>query len=132
MKCVIAGSRDITDYNLLLLAIEISRSSWLFSEIVSGKAPGVDTLGERYAEENEISLKEFPADWNRYGRAAGHLRNQQMAKYADFAIILWDGKSAGTKSMIKYMSDEKKPAFVYRMDGKYAWIGLEYAWWLDE
>lgn len=132
MKCVIAGSRDIIDYDLLVLAIEISGVKWNISEVVSGKAPGVDTLGEIFAKENHIPIKEFPADWDRYGKAAGHMRNKQMANYTDIAICLWDGKSPGTKSMIKYMSMLSKPTFIYMMNGKYKWNHLENAWWLDE
>lgn len=98
MKTIIAGSRGITDYNLLLRAME--RIDWQPSEIVSGAANGVDKLGERWAEENGVELTKFPAEWDLYGKAAGHIRNAQMAKYADAVIVLWDGKSRGASNMI--------------------------------
>ena len=69
-------------------------------EIVSGGARGADKLGERYAAERGYGLKIFPADWNRYGKRAGYLRNEQMAQYADVCICFWDGESRGTKHMI--------------------------------
>lgn len=99
MKVIIAGSRDITDYNLVKLAI--IKSQFVIDEIVSGGAKGVDALGEKFAYENWISLKVFPANWDKYGKSAGYIRNEQMAKYADALVAIWDGKSPGTKHMIE-------------------------------
>jgi hypothetical protein len=70
-------------------------------EIVSGKAKGADTLGELYANENNIKIIEFPADWEKFGKKAGYIRNEEMAKYSDSCIVFWDGKSKGTKHMIE-------------------------------
>jgi len=98
MKTIIAGSRDIVDYGLVKEAM--NRIPWEVSEIVSGKAKGVDSLGERWASENNISIKSFPADWETYGKSAGPIRNAQMAKYADALVAIWDGKSRGTSNMI--------------------------------
>ncbi len=58
-----------------------------------GTARGVDTLGERWAINHNIPVHKFPADWGRFGRAAGMYRNAEMASYADGALILWDGES---------------------------------------
>ena len=69
-------------------------------EIVSGGAKGADALGERYGRENQIPIKRFLPDWQKYDKLAGPIRNKAMAEYADMAIIFWDGKSKGTKSMI--------------------------------
>ena len=71
-------------------------------EIVCGGATGADTLGKRFAEELGYSVKMFPADWKKYGRRAGPVRNQQMGEYADALIAFWDGISHGTKNMIDY------------------------------
>lgn len=98
MKTIIAGSRDITDYGLVKEAM--SRVNWEITQIVSGAARGIDALGERWASENNISIESFPADWDTYGKAAGHIRNAQMAKYADALVAIWDGKSRGTSNMI--------------------------------
>jgi hypothetical protein len=43
----------------------------------------------------------FPADWKTHGKAAGPIRNRQMAKNAEALIALWDGNSRGTKNMIE-------------------------------
>ncbi|MBQ8495398.1 MAG: DUF2493 domain-containing protein [Clostridia bacterium] len=67
---------------------------------MSGGCRGADKLGERYAEENGIPTERYSADWQRYGRAAGPKRNEEMAKAADLVICFWDGNSRGTASLI--------------------------------
>lgn len=69
--------------------------------IVSGHASGADALGERYAQERGYETEIYPADWKTHGRAAGPIRNAQMAAVADALIALWDGKSHGIKNMIE-------------------------------
>lgn len=99
MKTIIAGSRDIHDYALVVSAV--ARCGWQITEVISGGAPGVDTLGEKWAAENGIPCRRFPADWAKYGmRRAGPLRNSTMASHADALIAVWDGQSVGTKDMI--------------------------------
>lgn len=101
-KLIIAGGRDFSDYDMLKK--EVSEFIKTFGEdsieIVSGTARGADSLGERYALEHGHLIKKFPANWNKYGRAAGPFRNAEMAEYANACIVFWDGKSSGTKSMI--------------------------------
>jgi len=109
MKLLIAGSRDFNDYEMLKEKLDKILCSSNISEIISGKAKGADTLGERYAKERNIKIKEFPAEWNLYGKKAGMIRNKEMAKYATNAIIFWDGNSKGTENMIKLMEKLKKP-----------------------
>jgi hypothetical protein len=69
-------------------------------EIVWGEAPGADSLGKKYAIEKGMSVASFPADWDGHGRAAGPIRNGQMADYATHCVCFWDGRSKGTKNMI--------------------------------
>lgn len=81
-------------------------------EIVSGAARGADALGERYAAERGLAVKQFPADWDRYGRSAGYRRNAEMAEYADAAVVFWDGKSKGSKHMINLAKEKGLPVRV--------------------
>lgn len=57
-------------------------------------------MGEAWARENGISYIRFPADWDKYGRSAGMIRNREMAKYAEALIAIWDGRSRGTSNMM--------------------------------
>lgn len=114
MKVIIAGSRDFNDYNLLssICNIEIKNDC---TEIVSGTARGADKLGERYAEENNIPVKPFPADWDKFGKSAGYIRNEEMAKYADILIAFWDYQSKGTKHMIDLANKYNLKVIVIRV-----------------
>ncbi len=105
MKTIIAGSRDITktmtvEEAIVVVKQAIKLSETDISETVSGGAKGVDAIGEIIASEQDIPLIMFPADWNKYGKSAGPIRNKDMAKYADALIAVWDGQSKGTRSMI--------------------------------
>lgn len=101
MKLIISGSRTYNNYN----AIKKYLDSYLKNiteeiEIVSGAHwEGVDLLGEQYAKENNHSLKRCPADWKKYGKPAGPIRNREMDEYSTHCICFWDGKSRGTKDM---------------------------------
>jgi hypothetical protein len=102
MKVIIAGSRigfsSLQVYNFIewFVVPEIE-----ITEVVSGKASGVDKFGELWAEVHNIPVKPFPADWKSYGNAAGPIRNEEMAKYADGLIAFCKTKSKGTTNMIK-------------------------------
>lgn len=111
MKTIIAGTRTFEDYDLLVAVVE--ESGFDITEVVSGAASGVDTLGEKYAQENGILCTQFHADWNRYGRSAGPRRNAEMAEYAEALILLWDGKSRGSKSMLQEAKKRNLLYFVY-------------------
>jgi hypothetical protein len=99
MKVIIAGGRDITDYELLLRAV--LNAGFDFTAVISGGARGADALGEQFAHECGLELFKFPADWDKYGRAAGPIRNKVMAEFGDALIAIWDGKSRGTRNMIE-------------------------------
>ena len=116
MKTIVAGSRTYNDYDLVKKKLNEHRKTNKLTEIVSGGAKGVDTLGEQYAEEYNINLKIYRADWKTHGRAAGPLRNRKMAEYADCLVAVWDGQSKGTKNMIETMHKLKKPVYII-------WVG---------
>jgi len=100
-KVIVAGSRGFTNYELLKEEMSIICSGIYELEIVSGTARGADQLGEKWALENGFPVKRFPADWLKYGKSAGYVRNEQMAQYANCLIAFWDGISNGTKHMIE-------------------------------
>lgn len=110
-RVIIAGSRDFDNYNLLENSVKNILKDYEDIEIISGTAKGADSLGEIYAKENNIKLKQFPAQWNLYGKQAGYIRNKQMAKYSiednsiGILIAFWDGVSKGTGHMINIANE---------------------------
>jgi hypothetical protein len=117
MKVIIAGSRNIIWPSLIYETILWSGFAGKITEVVSGKAAGVDSIGEVWALEHGIPIKEFPADWSRFGKRAGHIRNAQMGDYSDALIAIWDGESRGTANMIDYMQKLNKPVYVRNLKG---------------
>lgn len=111
MKVIIAGSRELNDF--LLVQEAVHASTFKITEVVSGTARGVDKQGEAWASLHDIPIKRFPANWKQYGRGAGHIRNAEMAEYADALIAVWDGKSPGTKNMIELARKHNLKVFIY-------------------
>jgi hypothetical protein len=114
MKTIIAGGRNINDLNLVHHAM--LQITWPVMEVVSGMAKGVDTLGENWASKMGIPIKQFPANWDKYGRRAGPIRNEEMGDYAEALVAIWDGKSRGTKHMIDYATKRGLKVFVYKIN----------------
>lgn len=115
MKVIIAGSRSFKDYGLLREKCDFLLSNLSDIVIVSGNAKGADLLGEMYAKEKCYGLKIFPADWDKYKKAAGYIRNTEMAKYSDALIAFWDGFSRGTKHMIDIAKEQGLKVRVVRI-----------------
>ena len=105
IKLIIAGGRDFNDYQLLQLETQRFLVEQGFNPsqliIVSGNAKGADSLGEEFAEKYNFPIATYPADWNKNGKAAGPIRNEEMANFATHAIIFWDSISRGSKNMIE-------------------------------
>lgn len=97
MKLIIAGGRNYQltqeDYKRLNALHAENR----ISTVASGGASGADADGETWARYKNIPVRRFRADWRTHGRAAGPMRNRQMAEYAD-AVALFPG-GRGTQSM---------------------------------
>lgn len=114
-KIIIAGGRDFNDYTLLTKVCNeaIPRMAGDNTPvIISGGAAGADSLGEQYAQENGIAIERHPADWKKHGKAAGPIRNAEMAACADFLIAFWDGKSRGTQNMMMNAVKKDIPCIV--------------------
>ena len=107
LRLIIAGGRDyqFSDQDIALLNDIHSKSP--ITEVVSGGAKGADSHGEAWARANNIPVTQFKADWANQGRAAGPLRNQQMANNAD-ALLAFPG-GAGTRSMVSLAKEQGLP-----------------------
>jgi hypothetical protein len=113
MKIIIAGSRSITDFTKVAGILD---DFWAIgipiTEVVCGMAKGVDSIGLWWAKQMGIPVKEFPADWDKYRRTAGPIRNKQMGDYADAAIVIYRPDiSKGSKNMIETMKKLGKPVY---------------------
>ena len=118
-RVIIAGSRLIEDPEVVERAIRESEWEPQIHEVVSGCAPGIDTLGKLWAVARRLPVAEFPADWNKHGKAAGPMRNRQMAKYAHCLIAIPNPEgSRGTENMIQEARKEGLKVFILYVNSK--------------
>ena len=106
MRLIIAGSRSFNNYELLAatldeLTVDVPKEKLV---VLSGHARGADQLGERWSRERYVWCEFFHPDWQKHGKAAGHVRNAAMVASCDpgdAAVFFWDGQSPGTKGCIE-------------------------------
>lgn len=103
---LVSGKRDFTDYvrfqNILDESLAHINDRII---IVEGGAKGADALAKQYAIERHYEFIEFPADWDKYGKAAGVIRNDEMVNFIKDksckALFFWDGQSRGTGDCLR-------------------------------
>ncbi len=119
LKLAVVGSRSFEDAELMRQWIETICRGVLPTdlEIISGGARGADKLAGEYAFQNRITYVEYPADWERDGRAAGMMRNTQIVGRATAVLAFWDGKSPGTADTINKAVLAKKPVTIIAFGG---------------
>ena len=112
MKFAIIGTRTFTDYQRLKSILDKIKSKYEIESIISGGASGADTMAEIYARENNIPLTVYKADWDKYGKRAGFIRNKYIIDDCDICIAFWDSKSKGTKHSIDLAKSSNKKVFI--------------------
>lgn len=133
LKLLICGSRSFNDFELL----ENEVSHYLFEirneitkvVIISGCANGADLLGEEYAKSYQLEVERYSAEWNKFGKRAGYIRNEQMVKECDACIAFWDQKSKGTKHTINLCKKYNKPLKVINFESNIEKIKEQYERW---
>lgn len=111
MKLIIAGTRTLNFGAANIRKVIDQQLIPPPTEIVSGCASGIDSDGISFGIVNNLKITRFKPDWDTYGKAAGPIRNRQMAEYADALLLIWDGKSRGSMSMKQEMTTLGKPIF---------------------
>jgi len=119
-KLLVCGSRTIRDTTYIKGPTQWAKNQidayWYYNLacydeliMIEGAAKGIDTIAKEYAQENDWKIEEYPAEWDKYGKSAGYIRNELMVKAADEVLILWDGESKGTKHDIDLCEKYNKP-----------------------
>ena len=102
MKVGIVGYRKFIDYDLFETTVKKwEEENGTIDVIVSGGAPGTDTMAKFYAEKHNKTFIVFPAEWKKYGRGAGPIRNKLIIENSDRLIAFLSPKSKGTQDSIK-------------------------------
>ena len=118
MTCALAvvGSRNFTDYDLMFQVVSLRMPH----RIVSGGAPGADTLAESVAAELHISCQVYRAAWARHGKAAGFLRNQLLVDTATELVAFYgpNGPTPGTRDSVARARKKGIPVSEYHQEAE--------------
>lgn len=102
MRVLVCGSRNWQDINPIRWALTRLDAENPQCILIHGTAHGADQQAAYVAHRLGWPIDRYPADWDKYGRAAGAIRNQQMLEEGepDLVLAFWDGESKGTRNMI--------------------------------
>lgn len=118
---LVCGSRSVTENDNIDIwisaALNVPQQKYKHVLVVEGGAAGADMLARKYAIQHNLHLKEIPADWEKYGKSAGIIRNKAMhgiiSKYPHRGVIaFWDGKSKGTAQNFGLARQYNNPLFI--------------------
>jgi predicted Rossmann fold nucleotide-binding protein DprA/Smf involved in DNA uptake len=109
MKIAIVGSREYPDWKQV---IDYVQSLPLDTIVVSGGARGVDRIAEQVARKRGMTVQIFHAEWDKYGKSAGMIRNQFIVDYADSVVAFLYQNSSGTMNTIERAKRAGKPVTV--------------------
>lgn len=114
ISVVIGGYRNFENYEIFSAFVNECLAEYKSEEItiLSGHCKGTDLMAERYAEEKGCLMKIFPAEWQKYGKAAGPIRNKQMVEKADVVIAFTCPRATGTKNLISHAKKLNKKMFI--------------------
>lgn len=102
VRVIITGSRNANPFVARKLISDRLFELPVDSTIVHGGARGVDRMAGQEAQKLGLLVEEHPADWDRHGKSAGFVRNQEMLDTgADLVLAFWDGRSNGTRHTIE-------------------------------
>ncbi len=88
IKVLVCGSRDCDDKELITKVLDKCHHNNGIYRIIHGAAPGADTLAGEWAVENDIALDTYPANWDKYGKRAGFVRNKEMAEIGKPDLVI--------------------------------------------
>lgn len=114
MKVLICGGRDYADAVTMTRLLDKYHRQAKFTEVIHGGARGADTLAGQWAASRGIPVTVFPADWEKYGRIAGHIRNNQMLREGKPALVIAFPGNRGTANMIAIAGASRTPYYEVR------------------
>ena len=115
MKVLCCGSRTFTDLKVIISAFETLLKEGPIDSVIQGGAMGADYFCSLEAARRGIKVFEFPAEWERYGRSAGYIRNSQMIKEKPDIVLAFQVKnSKGTEHMISLAKKANIRVILYK------------------
>lgn len=112
MKILVCGGRDYNDQERCWSILDKAHSHYKFSCLIEGGAKGADYLAKTWAQSRQVPIQSFPADWKRFGKRAGPIRNQQMIDEGSPDVVIAFPGGNGTQDMINRAKSNKIPVII--------------------
>lgn len=116
MKLAISGSRHYNNYEEFSQILYHFLHRNLLECIITGDATGADSLAEKFSIRNNIPIKIFRADWKKYGKSAGPIRNKEIISDATHLLAFPSKFGKGTQNTIDHAKNKGIPIYVYYID----------------
>jgi len=100
MRLLVTGGRYFSNRQLLHQTLDLLHAQHPFTVVIHGAAGGADELAGQWANANQVPIEAYPAEWRRYGRAAGVLRNTAMLNSGPDLVVAFPG-GKGTADMVR-------------------------------
>jgi hypothetical protein len=100
MKVLICGGRDFVEQQKLNRVLNKIHAKTPITLVIHGDARGADRMGGSWAIVHHIDVQKFPADWDKFGRAAGMARNVQMLNEGKPDLCIACPGGYGTEHMV--------------------------------
>ena len=97
MRVLVCGGRDFDDWPLFCETLK----RFEIDIVVSGDAPGADTMALEWCEDAAVPLQRHVANWSEFGRAAGPIRNQAMLDEGKPDLVIAFPGGRGTADMVR-------------------------------
>lgn len=100
-RILVCGGRDYADRERVFSVLDKCLAFYGAVTIIHGAAPGADSLANGWAEQREVPIEPYPADWKQYGKRAGFIRNSKMLNEGHPDLVIAFPGGAGTDMMVK-------------------------------
>jgi hypothetical protein len=123
VRLLVCGSRNYEDLARMQGSLDALLAVYGVDVVIEGEALGADLMARAWAEVNKIPVEPYPADWNKYGKSAGPIRNRQMLEEGkpDLVVAFPIGKlteSRGTFNMVTLASKAGVRVIVVGLDDR--------------
>jgi len=113
MRVLVCGSRSWTDADAIRCELNPLPPAGL--TILHGACrTGADWIADEWCREFNVTTERFPANWRKYGKGAGPMRNRAMLDTHPDLVLAFraDGPSPGTDDMIREAQRRRIPVKV--------------------
>ncbi len=109
-RVLVCGGRDYDDEKAMFRFLDALRPRP--NLVIEGEQRGADLLARKWAELRGILVDPHRADWDRYKRAAGPIRNGAMLRYGEPHLVVAFPGGTGTANMVKQAYDAGVPVLM--------------------